>query len=186
MCPGGNHLCSVDSRGRFLLPSFIKFFTGNGVSTALVAPSGVGYQEGGGESLTCSAHLWCFRRGWRSLLAGEILVTRRGSCFPLRTLDGYPFSSIATALYANPLAANAPRLRVLWSLTEQWSEFLPRKPQNFHYHFFLLDITTFIMGLLGLPAPNGLIPQAPIHTASLVVWGQPTNKKKATGRTMPG
>lgn len=56
----------------------------------------------------------------------------------------------------------------------QGSEFPLRKPPGFHYDFFLLGITTFIAGLLGLPAPNGLIPQAPIHTASLVVWGQPT------------
>ena len=60
----------------------------------------------------------------------------------------------------------------------QGSEFPLRKPPGFHYDFFLLGITTFIAGLLGLPAPNGLIPQAPIHTASLVVWKQPTNNKR--------
>lgn len=60
----------------------------------------------------------------------------------------------------------------------QGSEFPLRKPPSFHYDFFLLGITTFIAGILGLPAPNGLIPQAPIHTASLVVWGQPTNEKR--------
>lgn len=59
----------------------------------------------------------------------------------------------------------------------QGSEFPLRKPPSFHYDFFLLGITTFIAGLLGLPAPNGLIPQAPIHTASLVIWSRPTNKK---------
>lgn len=32
---------------------------------------------------------------------------------------------------------------------------------------------TFGAALLGLPAPNGLIPQAPIHTRSLVVHGPP-------------
>ena len=47
-----------------------------------------------------------------------------------------------------------------------------RKPPGFHYDFFLLGITTFIAGLLGLPAPNGLIPQAPIHTTSLLVMGR--------------
>ena len=60
----------------------------------------------------------------------------------------------------------------------QGSEFPLRKPPSFHYDFFLLGITTFIAGLLGLPAPNGLIPQAPIHTTSLVVWGQPKNEKR--------
>ena len=59
----------------------------------------------------------------------------------------------------------------------QGSEFPLRKPPGFHYDFFLLGVTTFIAGLLGVPAPNGLIPQAPIHTASLVVWGQPGNKR---------
>lgn len=31
---------------------------------------------------------------------------------------------------------------------------------------------TFVSGLIGVPAPNGLIPQAPIHTRSLVVMGR--------------
>ena len=34
-------------------------------------------------------------------------------------------------------------------------------------------MTTFLAGLLGVPAPNGLIPQAPIHTRSLLVHGLP-------------
>ncbi|KAI0683076.1 anion exchanging protein [Earliella scabrosa] len=57
------------------------------------------------------------------------------------------------------------------SLMAQGSEFPLRKPPGFHYDFFLLGITTFIAGLLGIPAPNGLIPQAPIHTTALVVMG---------------
>lgn len=60
----------------------------------------------------------------------------------------------------------------------QGSEFPLRKPPGFHYDFFLLGITTFIAGLIGVPAPNGLIPQAPIHTTSLVVMGRPYNDKK--------
>jgi hypothetical protein len=32
-------------------------------------------------------------------------------------------------------------------------------------------VTTFLAGLLGVPAPNGLIPQAPIHTRALLVHG---------------
>ncbi|KII86632.1 hypothetical protein PLICRDRAFT_43269 [Plicaturopsis crispa FD-325 SS-3] len=58
------------------------------------------------------------------------------------------------------------------SLMAQGSEFPLRKPPGFHYDFFLLGITTFIAGLVGVPAPNGLIPQAPIHTTSLVVMGR--------------
>ena len=53
----------------------------------------------------------------------------------------------------------------------QGTEFPLRKPPGFHYDFFLLGVTTFIAGLLGIPAPNGLIPQAPIHTTSLLVMG---------------
>nr|GAT43806.1 predicted protein [Mycena chlorophos] len=55
------------------------------------------------------------------------------------------------------------------SLMAQGAEFPLRKPPGFHYDFFLLGITTFIAGLIGVPAPNGLIPQAPIHTTSLLV-----------------
>ncbi|PSS09346.1 hypothetical protein PHLCEN_2v3378 [Hermanssonia centrifuga] len=62
------------------------------------------------------------------------------------------------------------------SLMAQGSQFPLRKPPGFHYDFFILGITTFIAGLLGIPAPNGLIPQAPIHTTSLLVMGQPQKK----------
>ncbi|KAJ7175398.1 HCO3 transporter family-domain-containing protein [Mycena filopes] len=55
------------------------------------------------------------------------------------------------------------------SLMAQGSEFPLVKPPGFHYDFFLLGITTFIAGLIGVPAPNGLIPQAPIHTTSLLI-----------------
>ncbi|VDC04592.1 unnamed protein product [Peniophora sp. CBMAI 1063] len=64
------------------------------------------------------------------------------------------------------------------SLMAQGSEFPLRKPPGFHYDFFLLGVTTFIAGLLGIPAPNGLIPQAPIHTRSLVVLGRPQRAKR--------
>ena len=57
------------------------------------------------------------------------------------------------------------------SLIAQGSEYPLKKPAGFHWDFFLLGCTTFIAGLLGIPAPNGLIPQAPLHTASLVVMG---------------
>ncbi|KAE8396357.1 HCO3 transporter family-domain-containing protein [Aspergillus alliaceus] len=55
------------------------------------------------------------------------------------------------------------------SLIAQGSEFPLRKPAGFHWDMFLLGITTGVAGILGLPAPNGLIPQAPFHTASLCV-----------------
>ncbi|TQV93088.1 anion exchange family protein [Cordyceps javanica] len=55
------------------------------------------------------------------------------------------------------------------SLIAQGSEFPLRKPAGFHWDLFLLGLTTGVAGLLGLPFPNGLIPQAPFHTESLCV-----------------
>ncbi|PBP24159.1 hypothetical protein BUE80_DR004928 [Diplocarpon rosae] len=55
------------------------------------------------------------------------------------------------------------------SLMAQGTEFPLRKPAGFHWDIFLLGLTTGIAGLLGIPSPNGLIPQAPFHTASLCV-----------------
>ncbi|OLL26157.1 putative transporter [Neolecta irregularis DAH-3] len=54
-------------------------------------------------------------------------------------------------------------------LIAQGSEFPLKKPAAFHYDMSLLGIVVLISGLLGIPAPNGLIPQAPFHTASLCV-----------------
>ena len=67
-------------------------------------------------------------------------------------------------------------INIAQSLMAQGTAFPLRKPPGFHYDFFLLGVTTFIAGLLGLPAPNGLIPQAPIHTTSLLVMGYPEKK----------
>src|ERR1700678_1164749 len=72
----------------------------------------------------------------------------------------------------------------------QGSQFPLRKPPGFHYDFFLLGVTTFIAGLIGVPAPNGLIPQAPIHTKSLLIMGESLNREKdeeggASGTQIP-
>lgn len=58
------------------------------------------------------------------------------------------------------------------SLIAQGSEFPLRKPAGFHWDIFLLGLTTGVAGLLGIPFPNGLIPQAPFHTTSLCVTRQ--------------
>ncbi|KAG0148249.1 hypothetical protein CROQUDRAFT_75730 [Cronartium quercuum f. sp. fusiforme G11] len=55
------------------------------------------------------------------------------------------------------------------SLMAQARQFPVKRPAGFHWDFFLLGATTFVSGLLGLPAPNGLVPQAPVHTESLSV-----------------
>lgn len=49
----------------------------------------------------------------------------------------------------------------------------------------MLGITTFIAGLLGVPAPNGLIPQAPLHTASLVVTGYEATSDTSSETVVP-
>ncbi|KAK9470664.1 HCO3 transporter family-domain-containing protein [Dipodascopsis tothii] len=54
-----------------------------------------------------------------------------------------------------------------------------KKPPAFHWDFLLLGITTGLAGILGLPAPNGLIPQAPFHTASLCVTHQVKRVRKS-------
>ncbi|KAI5476911.1 inorganic anion exchanger, partial [Pseudohyphozyma bogoriensis] len=53
------------------------------------------------------------------------------------------------------------------SLMAQSRGFPVKRPAGFHWDFFLLGCTTFVAGILGLPAPNGLVPQAPVHTESL-------------------
>ena len=55
------------------------------------------------------------------------------------------------------------------SLMCQSKEYPLKKPSGFHWDFALLGITTGIAGIIGIPAPNGLIPQAPLHTSSLVI-----------------
>ncbi|KGO64371.1 Bicarbonate transporter, C-terminal [Penicillium italicum] len=56
------------------------------------------------------------------------------------------------------------------SLTAQARQFPLKKPAGFHWDFFLLGCTTFISGIIGIPFPNGLVPQAPVHTDSLTVY----------------
>jgi boron transporter len=67
----------------------------------------------------------------------------------------------------------------------QGTEFPLRKPAGFHWDMFLLGLTTGVAGLLGLPFPNGLIPQAPFHTTALCVYRNvtDTNEDKHKGHT---
>lgn len=43
-----------------------------------------------------------------------------------------------------------------------------RKPGGFAWDIFLLGSTTILCGVLGIPPANGLLPQAPLHSESLV------------------
>ncbi|KAI9881518.1 MAG: hypothetical protein M1830_000081 [Pleopsidium flavum] len=56
------------------------------------------------------------------------------------------------------------------SITAQAKQFPLKKPGGFHWDFFLLGCTTFAAGIIGIPLPNGLVPQAPVHTDSLTVY----------------
>lgn len=62
------------------------------------------------------------------------------------------------------------------SLMCQLKSFPLKKPSSFHWDFALLGLVTGLSGLLGIPAPNGLIPQAPLHTQSLVVENHATGE----------
>lgn len=55
-------------------------------------------------------------------------------------------------------------------MTAQAKQFPLKKPAGFHWDFFLLGCTSFITGIIGLPLPNGLVPQAPVHTDSLTEY----------------
>ncbi|KAK0742260.1 HCO3 transporter family-domain-containing protein [Apiosordaria backusii] len=69
------------------------------------------------------------------------------------------------------------------SLIAQGSEYPLRKPAGFHWDLFLLGLTTGVAGLLGLPFPNGLIPQAPFHTESLCVTEVVTSSSSSSSST---
>lgn len=55
------------------------------------------------------------------------------------------------------------------SLITQGTEFPLRNPAGFHWDLFLLGLTAGVAGLLGIPVPNGLIPQAPSLMEALCV-----------------
>ncbi|KAL4810520.1 HCO3 transporter family-domain-containing protein [Aspergillus unguis] len=76
-----------------------------------------------------------------------------------------PFAVLLTILFYFDHNAN----NSVSSLIAQGTEFPLRKPAGFHWDLWLLGLTTFVAGLLGIPFPNGLIPQAPFHTAALCV-----------------
>ncbi|CDK25167.1 unnamed protein product [Kuraishia capsulata CBS 1993] len=89
-----------------------------------------------------------FVRFWHGVDVGDVFLA-------------LPFGILLTALFYFDHNVS--------SLMCQSSDFPLKKPASFHYDFLLLGITTAVAGLLGIPAPNGLIPQAPLHTHSLCV-----------------
>ena len=61
----------------------------------------------------------------------------------------------------------------------QTEDFNLKKPSAYHYDFLLQGINTLLLGLLGLPPTNGVLPQAPMHTRSLMGVGQDRRKPGA-------
>nr|BAR13154.1 boron transporter [Selaginella moellendorffii] len=49
----------------------------------------------------------------------------------------------------------------------QQEDFNLQKPTAYHYDLFLLAAMVLVCGLLGIPPSNGVLPQSPMHTASL-------------------
>ncbi|KLT39446.1 hypothetical protein CC85DRAFT_288567 [Cutaneotrichosporon oleaginosum] len=157
------HYFNALARSGYISKQFRRFCADYGMPLTIVAATGMAYwgrfnpfvHE---EDMTLPVVLHSFRpaagRAWLVefwLLPGKYV----GMAFP--------FGVILFVLFYFDANVSA--------LIAQGSEFPLRKPAAFHWDFFLLGITTFIAGLLGVPAPNGLIPQAPLHTASLVVMG---------------
>jgi boron transporter len=64
------------------------------------------------------------------------------------------------------------------SLTAQAKQFPLKKPAGFHWDFFLLGCTCFIGGIIGIPLPNGLVPQAPVHTDSCTEYVDRLSRSK--------
>lgn len=79
---------------------------------------------------------------------------------------GLPFGFLITLLFWFDHNVSA--------VMAQNRHFPVKRPAGFHWDFFLLGITTFIAGILGLPAPNGLVPQCPWSTESLSIFKQTT------------
>lgn len=64
------------------------------------------------------------------------------------------------------------------SITAQAKQFPLTKPAGFHWDFFLLGCTCFAAGIIGVPLPNGLVPQAPVHTDSCTVYKEEVVERK--------
>lgn len=56
------------------------------------------------------------------------------------------------------------------SIAAQAKHFPLKKPGGFHWDFFLMGCSCFGAGILNVPLPNGLVPQAPIHTEAVTVY----------------
>ncbi|KAJ4752545.1 HCO3- transporter family [Rhynchospora pubera] len=60
----------------------------------------------------------------------------------------------------------------------QQKEFNLKKPSAYHYDVLVLGFMVLMCGFLGLPPSNGVLPQSPMHTKSLVVLNRQLLRKK--------
>lgn len=102
------------------------------------------------------AHGW-FIHFWHGMTVGDVFLA-------------FPFAILLTLLFLFDHNVS--------SLICQDSKYKLKKPASFHWDFFLLGVTTGLAGILGIPAPNGLIPQAPLHTESLCIPAEMDHNKK--------
>lgn len=146
-----------------------QFFADYGMPISLVAASAMAY--------------------WGRFRSADVVTLPVGGAF--QAANGRPWLVKFWELDGKWVGIALPFGIILWilfffdhnvsSLIAQGSQFPLRKPPGFHYDFFLLGITTFIAGVIGVPAPNGLIPQAPIHTTALLVMGPPARDNEEIG-----
>lgn len=160
-------ICAViGTKSKFFAPSVRKFIADYGTPLTVVFFSGfvhfgsrmehtpVQYlpttksfaPTSSGEHLG-RAHGW-FIHFWHDVSVGDVFLA-------------FPFAVLLTLLFLFDHNVS--------SLIAQDSKYKLKKPASFHWDFFLLGITTGLAGILGIPAPNGLIPQAPLHTESLCI-----------------
>lgn len=60
----------------------------------------------------------------------------------------------------------------------QQKDFNLRNPSAYHYDILVLGFMVVISGLIGLPPSNGVLPQSPMHTKSLVTLRRQITRKK--------
>ncbi|KAK4901903.1 hypothetical protein LTR49_027176 [Elasticomyces elasticus] len=66
------------------------------------------------------------------------------------------------------------------SIAAQATQYPLKKPAGFHWDFFILGYTSFVAGVIGIPLPNGLVLQAPVHPEGCTVYEDELVTRKIT------
>ena len=138
-----------------------RFFADYGMPISIVASSAVAYwgrfSSSHPETLPVGgAFQAAGRREWL-VKFWELDAKRVGVAFPFGVALWvlFFFDHNVSVRFPDGPDLQMLRAKLLQSLMAQGSNFPLRKPSGFHYDFFLLGVTTFIAGLIGVPAPNG-------------------------------